>query len=79
MLLASMITLLIPVLLSVAMLSLAERTIMASMQRRFGPHVSGIGGVLQPFWDALKLGVKEPLLPELSAAGAFSRPPSHVP
>jgi NADH:ubiquinone oxidoreductase subunit H len=73
--LASIITLILPVLLSVAMFTLAERTIMASMQRRFGPHVSGIGGILQPFWDALKLGVKEPLLPELSAAGAFSAAP----
>lgn len=48
---------------------------MASMQRRFGPHVSGIGGVLQPFWDGLKLGVKEPILPELSASGAFCAAP----
>jgi NADH:ubiquinone oxidoreductase subunit H len=48
---------------------------MASMQRRFGPHVSGIGGILQPFWDGLKLGVKEPILPESSASGAFSAAP----
>jgi hypothetical protein len=48
---------------------------MASMQRRWGPGVSGIGGILQPFWDGLKLGVKEPILPELSSAGAYSASP----
>ena len=58
-----------------AFFTLAERQIMASMQRRFGPNVSGIGGVLQPFWDGLKLGVKEPILPSLSAYGAFSAAP----
>jgi NADH:ubiquinone oxidoreductase subunit H len=75
MILASIFTITIPVLLCVAFFTLAERQIMASMQRRFGPHVSGIGGVLQPFWDGLKLGVKEPILPELSASGAFSAAP----
>eukprot|EP00983_Pelagomonas_calceolata_P075024 1152814-Pelagomonas_calceolata.AAC.1 len=48
---------------------------MASMQRRMGPQTSGIGGLLQPFYDGLKLGVKEPILPELSASGAFSTAP----
>jgi len=47
--LLSIITITIPVLLCVAFFTLAERQIMASMQRRFGPHVSGVGGVLQPF------------------------------
>lgn len=75
MILASILTITVPVLLSVAFFTLAERQIMASMQRRFGPHVSGIGGILQPFWDGLKLGVKEPILPELSASGAFSAAP----
>jgi NADH:ubiquinone oxidoreductase subunit H len=75
MILASILTILVPVLLCVAFFTLAERQIMASMQRRFGPHVSGFGGVLQPFWDGLKLGVKEPILPELSSAGAFSASP----
>ena len=75
MILLSIFTITVPVLLCVAFFTLAERQIMASMQRRFGPHVSGIGGVLQPFWDGLKLGVKEPLLPSLSAYGAFSAAP----
>jgi NADH:ubiquinone oxidoreductase subunit H len=75
MILACIFTLHVPVLLCVAFFTLAERQIMASMQRRFGPHVSGLGGALQPFWDGLKLGVKEPILPELSSSGAFSASP----
>ena len=54
MIILSIFTITVPVLLCVAFFTLAERQIMASMQRRFGPHVSGIGGVLQPFWDGLK-------------------------
>lgn len=40
---------------------------MASMQRRVGPQTTGIGGLLQSSSDGLKLGIKEPNLPELSA------------
>lgn len=75
MIVASILILIVPVLLSVAMFTLAERTVMASMQRRFGPQVSGISGLLQPFWDGLKLGVKEPVLPDSSSAGAFAASP----
>jgi NADH:ubiquinone oxidoreductase subunit H len=66
---------LVPVLLCVAFLTLAERQVMASIQRRIGPNVSGFVGILQPFFDGLKLGVKEPVLPELSSSGAFSAAP----
>jgi NADH:ubiquinone oxidoreductase subunit H len=75
MILATILIITVPVLLSVAFFTLAERQVMASMQRRFGPHVSGIGGILQPIYDGLKLGVKEPILPESSASGAFSAAP----
>ncbi len=51
MILASLLTVHVPVLLCVAFYTLAERQIMASMQHRFGPHLSGLGGALQPFWD----------------------------
>jgi NADH-quinone oxidoreductase subunit H len=54
---------LVPLLLAVAFLTLCERKIMGAMQRRVGPNVWGFGGLLQPFWDALKLLLKEPILP----------------
>ena len=75
MILAVILTITVPVLLAVAFMTLAERQVMGSLQRRFGPHVSGIGGLLQPIYDGLKLGVKEPVLPESSASGAFNAAP----
>ena len=54
---------LLPVLLSVAYITIAERKTMASMQRRLGPNVVGIYGLLQPFADALKLLIKEYVSP----------------
>jgi NADH-quinone oxidoreductase subunit H len=53
----------IPLLIGVAFLTLAERKVMASMQRRKGPNVVGVFGILQPLADGLKLLLKEPVLP----------------
>lgn len=55
--------LIVPLLLGVAFLTLAERKVMGSMQRRKGPNVVGFFGLLQPIADGLKLLIKEPVLP----------------
>eukprot|EP01046_Picozoa_sp_COSAG06_P120577 COSAG06_NODE_67970_length_245_cov_15.068493_1_plen_53_part_10 len=41
----------VPLLVSVAYLTLLERKVMASMQRRKGPNVVGAYGLLQPLAD----------------------------
>ena len=39
---------LVPVLLSVAFMTIIERKVLARMQRRVGPNVVGYYGVMQP-------------------------------
>ena len=53
----------LPVLLTVAYVTVAERKTMASMQRRLGPNIVGYYGLLQAFADALKLLLKEYVSP----------------
>jgi len=53
----------LPVLLSVAFVTVAERKTLASMQRRLGPNIVGYFGSLQAFADALKLLLKEYVSP----------------
>jgi NADH-ubiquinone oxidoreductase chain 1 len=53
----------VPALLSVAFVTIAERKTMASMQRRLGPNIVGYYGLLQAFADALKLLLKEYVAP----------------
>src|ERR1700689_3057822 len=53
----------LPVLMTVAFITIAERKTMASMQRRLGPNIVGYYGLLQAFADALKLLIKEYVYP----------------
>ncbi|PRD25167.1 UNVERIFIED_CONTAM: NADH-ubiquinone oxidoreductase chain 1 [Trichonephila clavipes] len=61
----------VPILLAVAFMTIIERKVMGSMQRRIGPNVVGYYGVLQPFADALKLVVKEQVIPTQATKGLF--------
>ena len=56
----------VPSLLTVAFVTVAERKTMASMQRRLGPNFVGYYGLLQAFADALKLLLKEYVSPTQS-------------
>ena len=62
---------LVPILLAVAFMTIIERKVMGSMQRRVGPNKVGIYGVLQPFADALKLVVKETVVPAHATKSLF--------
>jgi NADH-quinone oxidoreductase subunit H len=67
--LAKILAIVIPIILSVAYLTLAERKIIGYMQIRIGPNRVGYWGLLQPFADVLKLLVKEVIVP--SGANKF--------
>jgi NADH-quinone oxidoreductase subunit H len=67
--------LIVPSLIAVAFLTLIERKVLASTQRRVGPNVVGILGLLQPFADAAKLLAKEVILPSQGNILIFSYAP----
>ena len=56
----------VPLLISVAYFTIAERKIMGSIHRRRGPNVIGFLGLLQPLADGLKLFAKETIFPSNS-------------
>jgi NADH-quinone oxidoreductase subunit H len=69
--LLSFLAIALPILISVAYLTLAERKVMGSMQQRFGPNSVGFLGLLQPLADGLKLLLKESVIPTNSNTFSF--------
>ena len=61
----------LPILLSVAFMTIIERKQLAAHQRRVGPNIVGYYGILQPFSDALKLILKETIVPSQSNKTLF--------
>ncbi|MDM8335588.1 NADH-quinone oxidoreductase subunit NuoH [Wolbachia pipientis] len=61
--LVNILFILVLLLLSVAYLVYFERKVIGAMQLRHGPSVIGPFGLLQPFADAIKLLIKEPIIP----------------
>ena len=62
-LILKILVIIVPLLISVAYFTLAERKILAAIQRRRGPNVVGVYGLLQPLADGFKLLIKESVLP----------------
>ncbi|WP_431305429.1 NADH-quinone oxidoreductase subunit NuoH [Sediminicoccus sp. BL-A-41-H5] len=68
---AQALALLVPILVAVAYLTWAERKVLGAMQMRRGPNVVGPFGLLQPFADALKMLMKETIIPSGASRGLF--------
>ncbi len=68
---AQIFAVIVPLLIAVAYLTLAERRVIGLMQLRKGPNVVGPFGLFQPFADALKLLSKETILPSGASKAVF--------
>ncbi|HJM51433.1 MAG TPA: NADH-quinone oxidoreductase subunit NuoH [Alphaproteobacteria bacterium] len=72
---AQILAIVVPLLLCVAYLTLAERKVWAAMQMRRGPNVVGPFGLMQPLADGAKLLFKETILPSRANKGVFLAAP----
>ncbi|WP_372622071.1 NADH-quinone oxidoreductase subunit NuoH [Falsiroseomonas sp.] len=72
---AQAMALLVPLLIGVAYLTWAERKVLAAMQLRKGPNVVGPFGLLQPFADAIKMLMKETIIPAGASRALFIMAP----
>jgi len=61
---SKIVALVIPLFVAVAYMTYAERKVISAMQMRRGPNRVGWHGLLQPIADALKLLMKEVILPQ---------------
>ena len=62
---------LVPVLLTVLYYQLVERWVIGWIQVRIGPNRVGYKGILQPIADAIKLLMKEQVIPSGASTGLF--------
>jgi NADH-quinone oxidoreductase subunit H len=69
--LIKILALVVPLMLGVAYLTYAERKIIGWMQVRIGPNRVGFQGLLQPIADAVKLLMKEIIIPSGANKGLF--------
>jgi NADH-quinone oxidoreductase subunit H len=74
--LLKILSIVVPLLISVAYFTIAERKIMGAVQRRRGPNVVGFIGLVQPLADGLKLFVKETMLPTSANTSVFLLAPA---
>jgi len=65
-------------LIVIAFYTLSERKIIASIQRRQGPHIVGVWGLLQPLADGLKVLFKQFLVPRNASVYIFILAPIYV-
>jgi NADH:ubiquinone oxidoreductase subunit H len=67
----SIILVIIPLIFSIMLYTLAERKVQGYIQRRVGPNIVGYYGIMQPLADGLKLLMKDILVPQKSRIVLF--------